>query len=123
MSMLEIRKIIYKKAKEIYSQSYIDEALPNATYPYAVISFVGSEVIEEQESYLMDIDIWNNSLNSNIDQVSDLFWSAFRKWSYLDEKNQISVYRISRITVPDPDPVIRRRKLTFTVKYMNRELI
>lgn len=121
--MLEIRKEILKAAREAYADTYIEEAPVGKGYPYAIINFVGGEVVEEQEIYLMDIDVWTDDLSIQVDQISNSLWAKFRKFNIVTPNAQISVHRVNRFTIEDPDPVIRRRKLVFNLKYMNRELI
>jgi len=131
--MQELKKQIKAKLTVIHPNMTVDgvsksrvhheEAPDDSPLPYIVFNFPNSYLNEEQEIFSMDIDIWDMPLNgstSAIDILNDLIWEQLHKYRYLDDNIQFSTYRSSRGSVEEKDKRIKRRRLIFNVKYLDR---
>lgn len=122
--MIELRKLFIKELRKYNDRVYFQRAPKGATYPYVVFDFLPSFTNDEQEVLPMDVDVWDVGGNTvPIETIASNIWRGLRKFNYIDELVQVSVDRDTRFPDLDEDEVdIKRRKLTFEVRYFDRLL-
>lgn len=113
--------VIDSKSK---SRVHYQTAPANTPMPYLIYNFLPSFTNDEQEVIPLDIDIWdNNTDTTDIETLASTLWKEFRNFRYIDENMQITIHRESRMPELDEAEIgIRRRKLTFQVRYFDRTL-
>lgn len=133
--MIKLRTQLNRILKSIHPNVTIDEKnvsrvhfedAPDTTpFPYIVYFFLPSHVNEEQEVIPMDIDIWDMPSDGDttvIETLNDTVWKALRKYKYIDENIQFTIHGLNRYPLTDDDKRIRRRKLTFEIRYYDRKV-
>ena len=129
--MIEIRKIINSHLKALHpnvvvngiskSRVHFQKAPDDTPLPYIVFDLPNSFTSEDLENFVLDVDIWdNNTDTTQLETLAAQIWKSLHKLRIINNKAQLSVYRSNRLTLTDDDPRIRRRKLTFQVKYFDR---
>lgn len=114
----------YFPEKQGRSRVHYQTAPANTPMPYLIYNFLPSFTNEEQEVIPLDIDIWdNNPDTTDIETLAAELWKEFRKYRHLDENMQFVIHRESRMPELDEAEIgIRRRKLTFQLRYFDRTL-
>jgi len=110
--------------EEIHPQSHYQSAVKDAIFPYLVYDFPTSFMVEDQEVFNLDVDVWDNQNDTTeIETITSNVWRMFNRYHYNDEHIQFSVYRDNRLPPLDEDEKnIKRRKLIFQLKYFDKNL-
>ena len=115
--MINIREPITAKLKTLCPRVYYERAPMDAQFPYIVYAFPNSFMLDEQEIWVLDVDIWDKPLNGDTTALDTLArgvaddlhrFTIYGPWA--------QVYRQSRFSLDDDEPSIRRRKITFQVR-------
>lgn len=121
--MIELRKQLNKILKTIHPRVYYMKATDKKTFPYIVYDLPQSYSDGEQEIFNLDIDVWdNNQDTTELETLSRIIWNELDRYHFIDEDMQFSIYRQGRFTIDDDDPRIKRRTLTFNIRYFNRRV-
>lgn len=122
--MIELRKATLKELKKHYNKVYFHQAPKDVTYPYVVQSFPNSFVNEDQEIFNMDIDVYDNQDDTTeLETIAGDIWRSFKRFNYIDENIQFSIYWLNRLPPLDEDEKhLKRRKLIFEVRYFDRRI-
>lgn len=106
------------------SRVHYQTAPANTPMPYLIFNFLPSFMNGDQEVIPLDIDVWDNQADTNeIETVASELWKDLRKYRHLDADIQFVIYRESRVPELDESELgIRRRKLTFQIRYFDRIL-
>lgn len=107
---------------------YLEQAPPDATFPYVTFRLTNSFELERREDYLMTVDVWDNIKTSTdptrIDQLVRIIDgngdittpTGLHRLQYYSTSNPTArIYREAKSMVPDPDEAIRRRHLRYRV--------
>lgn len=119
--MIELRSAIVNELKKVNSRVFYQHAGSSTAFPYIVYNFLPSRMVDEgTEVFLMDVDVWDNKTDTTtIETIAQQIWSKFNRFTYLDEVIYFSAYRDNRFPpLEDDDPSIRRRKMTFEIRYL-----
>lgn len=110
--------------KESKSRVHYQTAPADTPMPYLIYNFLPSFMNDDQEVIPLDIDIWdNNTDTTDIEMLASILWRDFRKFRYIDKNMQFTIHRETRMPELDEAEIgIRRRKLTFQVRYFDRTL-
>lgn len=121
--MIYLRTAIQSKLEEYHSSVYFQDSPEDALFPYVVFTFPNLFTNEDQEIFVMDVDIWDNKEDTTtLETLSSQIWKGLNRYFYIDENIQFVVYRSNRLfELEDDNPRIKRRKLIFEVKYFERE--
>ena len=99
------------------------KATDKEIFPYIVYDLPQSYSNDDQEIFNLDIDIWdNNQDTTELETLSRIIWNALDRYHFIDEDMQFSIYRQGRFAIDDDDPRIKRRTLTFNLRYFNRRV-
>lgn len=121
--MIELRKQLNKILKSIHPRVYYMKATDKETFPYIVYDLPQSYSNDDQEIFNLDIDIWdNNQDTTELEILSGTIWNELDRYHFIDEGTQFSIYRQGRFTIDDDDPRIKRRTLTFNIRYFDRRV-
>ena len=119
--MIELRSAIVNELKKVNSRVFYQHAGSSTQLPYIVYNFLPSRMVDEgTEVFLMDVDVWDNKTDTTaIETIAQQIWSKFNRFTYLDDVIYFSAYRDNRFPpLEDDDPSIRRRKMTFEIRYL-----
>lgn len=121
--MIKLRTQLTALLKTIHPRVYSENASDKTAYPYLVYDLPNSTDNEEQELFLLDVDVWDDKTDTTeIEILASKVWATLHKFTHIDADMQFSINRMTRGTLKDEDPRIKRRKLTFEVRYFNRKL-
>lgn len=119
--MIELRKALHLLLKQYHSKLYFMQASSTATFPYIVYDLPNSFTDSQQEIFSLDIDIWDNNADTTaLETLTDQLWKGLDGHGHIDQNIQFSLYRENRLTVTDDDSSIKRRKLVFQLRYLER---
>ena len=122
---VKIGNILDVELKKVHSRTYFDRAERNAVFPYVVYA-VPSSFQGEDATYnlIWRIDIFSNSGNNitDLEQVTASIINRFHKAVYSDNTMMMRFELDSILQIPDTEESIRRRQLSFNVKYYNKEV-
>lgn len=109
---------------ESVSKVHYQTAPSTSPFPYVVFNLPNSFTNEEQEIFSLDVDIWdNNKDTTELEALASTLWKELHKHHHIDESIQFSIHRENRIPELDETNIgIRRRKLIFQLRYLDRTL-
>lgn len=119
--MIELRNAISNELKTVYPRVYYQYAAKDKPFPYLVYNFLPSNMRDAgMEVFVMDVDVWDNDTDTTLlETVSQQVWALFNSYQHLDDMIYFSIHRQSRFPeLEDNEPSIRRRKMTFEVRYL-----
>ena len=121
--MIKLRTALFTLLKTLHPRVYFHVAPSTAVMPYVVYDFPNSFTQEEQERFVMDIDVWDDSTDTTaLETLAETIWNTLHKHHHIDNDIQFSINRQTRFTMVDDDPRIRRRKQTYEIRYYDRGL-
>lgn len=118
---MELRIAIATELEGIHPDVFYQHAGSSTQFPYIVYNFLPSRMVDEgMEVFLMDVDVWDNKTNTtDIETLAQQIWSKFNRFTHVDDTIYFSAYRDNRFPpIEDDDPSIRRRKMTFEIRYL-----
>ena len=134
MIVLNLRKELSKLLKEYHpnvirdgksmSRVHFQTTSDERPYPYITFNLPNSFSNEQQEVFVLDVDIWDNKDDSKaIDELASLLWKKLNYYEHVDEDIQFSIYRDIRLPpLDEKERNLKRRKLTFQLRYFDRRL-
>lgn len=121
--MIELRKAINSFLKQHHPRVYHQRATDQAVFPYIVYNLPNSFDNEQQEVFNLDVDVWDKGNDTTpIETLSGDLWRVLNRFEYIDPNIQFTVYRASRLTLDEDDINIKRRKLIFELRYLDRRV-
>lgn len=121
--MIELRKSIMKILMQYHDDVYYQHSTDRTGFPYVVYEFPSSFLTQEQETFTLDVDVWDNNNDTTVlETIATDIWRGLHKLHYMDEKVQFTIYRDNRLAPIDDNKSIKRRKLIFELKYFDRKL-
>lgn len=120
--MIELRIVLNKLLKTYHDRVYHQQAPTKRIYPYVVFNLPNSFDNENQEVFVLDVDVWDYTEDTTaLETLSSTLWKALNRYRHLDEDIQFSIYRSTRLPPLDDDPMFKRRKLIFELRYLDRK--
>lgn len=121
--MIYLRKALKSILEEYHSSVSFQDSPKDISFPYVVYTFPNSFTNGDQEIFVMDVDIWDNKEDTTaLETLSSEIWKGLNRFYYIDEHIQFVIYRSNRLfDLEDDNPIIKRRKLIFEVRYYERE--
>lgn len=106
-----------------HSRVFFGSANKKASFPYVVFSFPNSFMISKQEVFVLDVDVWGNDPDTTeLDTISENIWRKLEDYRFIDNSQQFTIYKDRRLMLDEDDRQVKRRKLIFNVRYLNREV-
>jgi len=118
--VIELGKFVDTELRKIHDRIFHEEATQGAEFPYAVYNFPNStQTARPREDFILEIDVWHYSEDRNflpLETLTDNIDSHMQRLHHYEAgKLQASIYRINRLSLPEPEPNIRRRQLRYQV--------
>lgn len=105
-----------------HSRVYYQQAPTKREYPYLIYNLSNSFDNEQQEVFFLDVDVWDYTSDTTaIEDLAGLLWKVLNKHRHVDDNIQFSIYRSTRLSPEDDDPMFKRRKLIFELRYFDRK--
>lgn len=115
--MINLRIALEELLGGFHERTYFEDAPKNTPFPYVVYTFPNSFTSENLETFVLDVDIWDNKeVTTELETLSSYIWKELDRYHHYDENVQFSIYRSNRLPLDDDDPTIKRRKLIFELK-------
>ncbi len=117
--MISLLTLITDTIRAVAPHAYLEEAPKDATYPYVVYRLPTSTEEEHREDFILEVSLWDRGLDTTaVEGLTANVDAALNRMKHLAPAldMQVSVYRINRLMIPDPDPMIRRRELRYQLK-------
>lgn len=124
--MLNIVKYLIKELKNITPRVYNEKATKEAIFPYVVVNFATSNIIEkDREDIILEINIWDYMKDSYdafvaVEELTNRIDKFLKGNRHIDDNQLLIFQKINRLSIPDTDENIRRRQLRYVVKYYDR---
>lgn len=121
--MIELQKYIVAELKKIHPRVY--QEVNNSTekiFPYVIYRFpTSNEVVDYREDFVLEIDVWDRPEDGStvmLQTIADNIDRTLNRARYTSDDGTWStrIYRINRLMIPDPDPLIRRRQLRYELR-------
>lgn len=118
-STKHLRKLIKDTIQQIGVKAYYESATQDDPFPYVTYEFDSINVSDQaRREASVIIDIWDKSNDSgNIEDLADSIEEAFHYKNLRTDKILSSAYCVSRLSLPDENPLIKRRQISVLVKY------
>ena len=119
--MIELRTKLTQAMKTIHPKVYFQRASEDNAFPYLTYTFLPSYMVDEGTEIIpMDVDVWDNQTDTTeLETIAQSIWNIFNGYDYVDDTIYFRVLRENRFPeLEDDEPSIRRRKLTFQIRYM-----
>jgi hypothetical protein len=115
---VELRKAIQASLKSIHARVYFQHAPDKTTYPYVVYDLPNSTDDGLMERFVLEVDGWDDSKDTNgIETLMNSVDSKLhRKVLVVNGELALIFYRENRLSLPDDDPRIRRRKYVYQIR-------
>jgi hypothetical protein len=105
-----------KTVSAVKTSVYFETAPTTAVFPYVVYSYGGSVTDFDSETYSLNVDIWSKGTDTTtLENLTKSINDALQKYSYVGTGVGFKLFKQSTAMVPDPNELIRRRRLNFDV--------
>ncbi|OEH86252.1 hypothetical protein BHU72_12010 [Desulfuribacillus stibiiarsenatis] len=125
--LLYVTALLEKKADRVY-QEIAPEKDPitnkKPEFPYVVYNFPpSSSPVPDRDDKILEIDVWDNIPDTTrLEQLTDSIDKSLNKLRHLEGDFFVIFQRLSKGSIPDPDPKIRRRQIRYLLKTYDRRL-
>lgn len=121
--MIELRSVLEQELLHIHPRVYHQRSVKDK-FPYVLYNLSPGFVLDDQEVFDLDIDIWDNKDDTtDLETLASEIWNQFNRYRYLDENIQFSIYRGSRSPLIDnKERNIKQRQLIFQLRYFDRRI-
>ena len=117
--MMDMLEFITDTLKSAAARVYLEKAPEGTDFPYVTYRFPTSNEAEFREDFILEVNLWDHGEDTTaLEELTEDVDEALNRTKHLTATAdmQLSVYRINRMMIPDPDPKIRRRELRYEVK-------
>lgn len=95
---------------------YYEKAPEGTPMPYATYTLGLSGDVYDREDIPLVVDLWDNKPDTTaLDTLGQTVKDTLNNHTYTDANFGVTVYLTGRFNVPDPEPTIRHRQLTFNL--------
>lgn len=124
--MTDLAVYVVNQIKNVTNKVYPEFAPSEETFPYVIYKFPSTnELSVDSSNVIMEIDIWDRARSghdsfADIERLTTAIDVLFKDARYIDEKMFLIIQKLSRMSIPDTDPSIRRRQLRYNIKMYQR---
>ncbi|RED54795.1 hypothetical protein [Cohnella lupini] len=118
-SVIEIRKVVGARLAEIHPEVYYEFADDKAQFPYLVFDLPNSFDDGTYENFVMDIDGWDAPKGGDTMPLELMMAAAdavIHRQIIRVPGMAFIMYRENRLSPPDDDKKIRRRKIIYQIR-------
>lgn len=115
--MIELRKQLQILFKTITANVHYEIAPDTSPYPYLVyelsqLTYSYGKAVLQLEVNILDY----GTSTTTVETLSDTLQDMLNKYYFINDKIQLTVYRLNRNTIQEEDKKIKRRRLTFEIQ-------
>lgn len=118
--MIDLQKFIFNELRQIHPRVYAEWAPQDGAFPYVVYRLPTSNESGWREDFILEVDIWDRPDDGStvpLQELADRIDQALHRRRYTSPEGWTTgIFRINRLMVPDPDPLIRRRQLRYELR-------
>ena len=115
--MKNIRDVLDGVLTAIHPRVYFLRSPDKAQTPYVVYHLGPSYMLDEQEIWPLEIDVWDIGKDTTeVERIAREIAQALHRYRYSSDDLMLKIYRSSRHAIDDDDPRIKRRRLVFQVR-------
>lgn len=118
--MIKLREVLQGILAGVHPRVFFNRAPSGAQFEYLVYSLPSSYMLDEQEIWVLDVDIWDrddaNEDSAIIDSLTNEVAHRLHRLRHVGPDIAFVIYRENRFVLDDDDPRIRRRKVTFQLR-------
>lgn len=124
--MIDIMEFLTEELKKFSPRVFNKYANDNAIFPYVVFNIGTSNIIEkDREDVVVEIDIWDYMRDGydavmNIETLTSRIDNFLKNKIYNGENSVLIFEKTNRLTVPDEDERVERRRLRYIVKFYDK---
>lgn len=120
-STKNIRKLIKESLEQLGVKAYYEMATQDAPFPYITYEFENIDVSDKaRRDISLTINAWDKTSDSvNIEDLADAIEDKMHYQNFQTDDILLSSYCVSRLSLPDEDPSIKRRQISVVMKYYN----
>lgn len=120
-STKNIRKLIKESLEQLGVKAYYEMATQDAPFPYITYEFENIDVSDKaRRDISLTINAWDKTSDSvNIEDLADAIEDKMHYQNFQTDDILLSSYCVSRLSLPDEDPLIKRRQISVVMKYYN----
>ncbi|MCR8635748.1 DUF3168 domain-containing protein [Paenibacillus radicis (ex Xue et al. 2023)] len=115
----ELRKVIQSQLKVIHPRVFYEITPDNTKFPYIVFELPNSVDDGTMENFVLEVDGWDAPTDADtmpLEQLMSNIDEALHKKVVTGEGLAFIFYRENRMSLPDDDKRIRRRKYVYQVR-------
>ncbi len=99
------------------SKPFYQIAPESAAFPYLVIDLISGYNNGDSEAFVLDVDGWDDSADTSaLEAMMKSADDALDSTSGTADGKAVAIWRDSRLSIPDPETRIKRRKYTYQIK-------
>lgn len=115
--VVELRKQIRSFLKSVHPRVFFEIAPDDALYPYLVFDLPNSIDDGSMERFMLDVDGWDNSADTTaLETLMENLDNVLHRKTVMMGNISATIYRENRLTLPDDDKRIRRRKYVYQIR-------
>ncbi|SDY23179.1 DUF3168 domain-containing protein [Thermoactinomyces sp. DSM 45892] len=123
--MIELQRFLVSQLKRIHPRVYLEWAVQGASFPYLVYQLPTSSEMNRREDFVLEVDVWDQPSDGStlyLQTLTDRVDQQLNRLTYTDASGwNARFFRVSRLMIPDPDPLIRRRQLRYDIRTYRRD--
>lgn len=120
--MENIIQTILQTLETIHTDSFFKRAAKNTQNPYIVFTLAsnGSEDVNRDDNVLA-VNVWgDDESNPSVYSLADTIEEEFKMKRILNDNHFLSFSKISRLDIPDPNPMTERIELRYNIRTYKR---
>lgn len=119
--MNEVIKTLLSTLESLYSDVYYKRASGTTLNPYIVFKTPSDTPNEDNDDVVFEVDIrGDNQANPSVYELADTIEKDLNKKRILNDNHFLMFGNAQRLDIPDPDPIIKRIQLRYTVRTYKR---
>ena len=113
--IIDIRTELQRLLKTVHARVYYEVATDITVFPYVVYNLPNSIDSGDLESFVLDVDVWDNSQSTTALEIlcDNIDTLLHRKNVVIADSVGFVIYRENRLNIIDDDPRIKRRKYIY----------
>ena len=120
--MNELRQSVRNQLIKYHSSVYYEQAPNNANFPFVVFLLSNTTMIDDLEMLKLDVNVYSNQSVSELETIAESIWQGLKRYTETNAYHSLTIHKDRRITLEEEDKSIKRRLLTFNVRYMTKEV-
>jgi len=114
-----IRTDIQSKLLDIHPRVFHGDAPADTEYPFVLYNLPNAATLDRVDVIDLEIDIWDDkSTTSDLEVLTDRIDKALHRYTGGNEHVFYTIYRENRLSIRDPEVILKRRQLVFQIRTM-----